>query len=71
MQADDVRDDALIDISHWQVLQQIAHLEEEYDEDGKPNCKDVSYLVGRSIPNSVAGTGTKLEDRSEKEDRKN
>ena len=71
MQAYDVRDDALSYLSPWQVFQQIAHLEEEYHEDGEPKCEVGSYHWDIFVPDSVCGIGTKLEHGSENEDRKN
>ena len=71
MEAHLVKDNALSNLSRCQVLQQIAHLEAEYQEDWDSSCEDAIYHCDRFTPDSVSGNGTKLVHDNEKEDRKN
>ena len=71
MQAHEVRDDALIYMSPWQVFQPLTHLEAEYREAGEPKCDDPFQSPSRSLPNFVICSGTKLKESSEQENRKN
>ena len=71
IQGHEVKDSTPKYMSRWQVFEQIAHLEEEYQEVGEPQSYEDNYYIDMLVPDAVIGMGTILEDRSEKKNGKN